>query len=530
MSGALRTVSSGLSVLEQVSAAELLALMPYMDEEEKALIDQALTIAALPWYPQVGPQTWAAESPADVLFYGGSAGGGKTDLLCGLAIAHHERSIIFRREGVQLVGIEERITEILGSRDGYNSQDSLWRLPKLPGLEVGRTLELGSVKDPGDWIKYQGRPHDLICFDEITHFLEMQVRQLMGWKRTGKVGVRQRVVMAGNPPTDADGEWVIRFFAPWLDLDHPNPAKPGELRWFVADADGKDMEVPNSRPVQVGGKWVQPHSRTFIPSRVADNLFLQATGYESTLDALPEPFRSQMRDGSFTAGRRDDVAQVIPTAWIKAAQARWQPRPIEKGVMTAMGFDPSRGGDDKSAVARRHGNWFDEVISVPGIVTKDGPAAAAFAVQHVRDGAPIPVDAIGIGSSPLDFCNQLGLNMVPVVASDGTTATDKTGVLRMRNLRALMYWRLREALDPTNDEAIALPPDEELRADLAAVRFKVITMGKFSAILLLPKDDIRLVLGRSPDKGDAVAMTFLDGLPPSNKRASAQAFRRLRGY
>lgn len=513
------------SLLEQLSAQDLLDLLPHMSEEDKRLIDEVLTVGAPLWMPQVGPQTMAAESKADILFYGGRAGGGKTDLLCGLAVCHHEQSIIFRREAVQLVGIEERLTAIIGHREGYNSTKALWRLPPMPGLAEGRTLELGSVKEPGDWIKYQGRPHDLICFDEVTHFAEMQVRQLMGWLRTGKVGVRQRVVMAGNPPTDSEGEWVIRFFAPWLDPDHPNPAKPGELRWFVSDEDGKDIEVPNGRPTKVGRKWVQPKSRTFISSGSGDNLFLQVTGYEATLDALPEPFRSQMRDGSFTAGRMDAFDQVIPTAWIKAAQARWQPRPHEKGVMTAMGFDPARGGADKSALARRHGNWFDEIISVPGTLTKDGPGAAAFCIQHVRDGAPIAVDAIGIGSSALDFCISAGLNTWSIVASDGTTARDKTGQLRMRNLRALMYWRLREALDPTNDEAISLPPDEELRADLAAVRYTLITAGKYSAVLCHPKDDIREVLGRSPDKGDAVAMTFLDGMPPPNQVADARAFR-----
>lgn len=516
--------------MSEVTSAELLELMPYLSEEDRAAIDAALTVGAPVWMPQVGPQTMAAESRADIVFYGGAAGGGKTDLLCGLAITQHEKSIIFRREGVQLVGIEERLAEILGSRDGYNSQDGLWRLPRMSGLENGRTLELGSVKDPGDWKKYQGRPHDLIAFDEITHFLELQVRTLIGWKRTGKVNVRQRVVMAGNPPTDSEGEWVIRFFAPWLDPDHPNPAKPGELRWFITDAEGKDREVPNEKPIKDGAKWRTPHSRTFIPSRVKDNLFLMTTGYADTLESLPEPLRSQMSEGNFQAGRADDVWQAIPTAWIKAAQARWRPRPDNKGPMSAMGFDPARGGIDRSALARRHDTWFDEIVSVPGLVTNDGPKAAAFAVQNVRDGAVIPVDAIGIGSSALDFCKALNLNVFPVVASEATNSVDKAGQLRFRNLRALMYWRLREALDPQADNAISLPPDPELFADLAAVRYKVITMGKIAALLMRPKDEIRELLGRSPDKGDAVAMTFLDGLPPPTRATSAKAFRKLRGY
>lgn len=513
--------------MQDVDPRELLELMPYMSEEDRKEIDKLLTVGVPAWMPQVGPQTMAAESQADILFYGGSAGGGKTDLLCGLAVTQHEKAIIFRRKGVQLVGIEERLAEIMGSRDGYNSQDGIWRLPAVAGLSQSRTLELGSVKEANDWKKYQGRPHDFIGFDEITHFLEMQVRQLMGWKRSGNVKVRQRVVMAGNPPTDADGEWVIRFFAPWLDPEHPRPAKPGELRWFVSDAEGKDLEVPSSKPIKVDGKWKTPLSRTFIPSRVKDNLFLQATGYENTLDALPEPFRSQMKDGDFLAGKGDGVWQAIPTAWIKAAQARWRPRD-QKGPMTAAGYDPARGGTDKSCIARRHDTWFDELLSVPGTVTHDGPSAAAFAVQHVRDGATIAIDAIGIGSSGLDFCKALNLNVYAVINSEGTTLKDKTGQLRFKNIRALCHWRLREALDPTNPNPIYLPPDPELFSDLAAVQYKIVTLGQEAAIQMQSKDEIREILGRSPDKGDAVVMTFLDNLPAPTRRATASNFRASR--
>ena len=87
------------------------------------------------------------------------------------------------------------------------------------------------------------------------------------------------------------------------------------------------------------------------------------------------------------------------------------------------------------------------------------------------------------------------------------------GNLRFRNRRAEMYWRLREALDPTAKEPIALPPDPELLADLAAVRYKVVTMGKVAAIQMRDKDEIREALGRSPDKGDSVAMTFVEDIP-----------------
>lgn len=502
----------------EATPVEMLELMPYLTSEERAEIDELLTKGVPLWVPQVGPQMQALQSEADILFYGGTAGGGKTDLLLGAALTEQEHSIIFRREAVQLVGLEERMTKILGTRAGYNGQSGLWRLPG------DRVMELGSVKDPDDWMKYQGRPHDLKAFDEICHFLELQFRTLIGWMRTDNPGVRQRVICAGNPPTSAEGEWVIRYWAPWLDPMHPNPAKPGELRWFVTDEQGKDLEVPGPEPVMVGKELMKPKSRTFISADVDDNLFLQVTGYKATLQQLPEPLRSQMLHGDFMAGRSDPVWQVIPTEWVKAAQARWKARDV-KGPMTALGFDPSRGGLDKSAVARRHGTWFDEIVSAPGVVTKDGPTAAGFVAPLVRDSAPIAVDGIGIGSSALDFLVGLGLNVHSVVGSEASVLMDKAGQLHFRNKRAEMYWRLREALDPTVPDPIALPPDNELLGDLTAPRYKVVTMGRGAAIQIHSKDDIREVLGRSPDKGDAVAMTFAADIPRPQRAPRKKSWR-----
>ena len=503
-----------LQDIPEISTASMLVAVRAMDPQARRELDAILLAGGAPaWVPQDGPQRDAYESLADIVFYGGAAGGGKTDLLLGVALTTQRHSIVFRREAVQLTGIVERMASILGTRDGFNSQTGVWRLPGK------RVMELGSVKEPGDWLKYQGRAHDAKLFDEITHFTESQFRTLIGWLRSDNPDVRQRVICAGNPPTDADGEWVKRFWAPWLEPTHPNPAQPGELRWYVTNEKGEDQAVNGPDPVMVGGDMVQPKSRTFIPSRVDDNIFLLTTGYKTTLQALPEPLRSQMLKGDFQAGANDPAWQAIPTEWVKAAQARWSPRE-SKGPMTAMGFDPARGGMDKSSIARRHGLWFDEMVTMPGAVTKDGPSAAAFAVANVRDGACICVDSIGIGSSALDFMMGLNLNVLAVNGAEASAAITKAGNLRFRNRRAEMYWMLREALDPTNADKIALPPDPELLGDLTAVRYKVVTMGKVAALLMRSKDEIREALSRSPDKGDAVAMTFVQGIPAPTAAAS----------
>jgi hypothetical protein len=120
-----------------------------------------------------------------------------------------------------------------------------------------------------------------------------------------------------------------------LDDKHPNPAKPGELRWAAslpADAhypNGRDLWVADERPfVLIDGApcyefeplaykavdIITPMSRTFIPSNIEDNPFLLNSGYLAQLQALPEPLRSQMLKGDFKAGIEDNPYQVIPTA------------------------------------------------------------------------------------------------------------------------------------------------------------------------------------------------------------------------
>src|SRR5215469_1983075 len=118
------------------------------------------------WKPLPGPQVEALESKADILFYGGAAGGGKTDLVIGAAHTQHTRSIIFRREYPQLRAIIDRTVELLSELGKYNKTSMIW------SLEDGRSIEFGAVQHIGDEKKYQGRPHDLKAFDEITHFSE----------------------------------------------------------------------------------------------------------------------------------------------------------------------------------------------------------------------------------------------------------------------------------------------------------------------------------------------------------------------
>ena len=73
-----------------------------------------------------------------------------------------------------------------------------------------------------------------------------------------------------------------------------------------------------------------------------------------------------------------------------------------------------------------------------------------------------------------------------------------------------MWWGLRERFEAGEMDIDSL--DQELLADLTAVKYKRNSRGQ---IIIVPKDEIRRVLGRSPDKGEAVMLAYA---PPRVKK------------
>jgi hypothetical protein len=480
--------------------SELLKSFRSLPPEKLSQLDEfiAQEFAKEIWLPLPGPQTLAYHCKADVLFYGGAAGGAKTDLLLGLAAREHYRSAIYRREFTQVKSIEERSEELFSAYGHYNKSTHIWI------FKDGRRIELGAVNNVGDEIKYQGRPRDFIGFDEVTHFTKPQFVFLTGWNRSVRRGQRKRVVAAGNPPTTIEGNWVIEYWPCWLDENYPNPAQPGELRYFITDAHGKTTEVETADPIEYKGKTIVPQSRTFIPSSLDDNLYLEGTGYETVLNSLPEPLRSQLLFGDFKAGMKDDPWQVFPTVWLRQAQARWKKRKPPLAPIDQIGVDVSRGGQDRTVITPRWKNYFGEQRVHEGVTTSDGPKVAALviAVPQINLNVTIAaVDVIGVGSSVYDSLAANHIKVVKLNASEGTEEVDKaSGRLGFINFRALWAWRLREDLDPDSGMDLAIPDDPELFAELTAMRWKLTVRG----IQILGKDEIKEIIGRSPDKGESL--------------------------
>ncbi len=181
----------------------------------------------------------------------------------------------------------KRGEEILGHKNGYNSQKSFWNLGK------GRLIEFGGLDNPGDEKRWQGRAHDLKALDEATEIREGQARFIMGWNRTSDPTIKPKCLLTFNPPTTAEGRWVIDFFAPWIKKGYPNPAQPGEIT-LVRQCEWqrtRRLKATSSVSLLMNKLFmtstpkdfalediIKPTSRTFIPARVTDNKYYMETG------------------------------------------------------------------------------------------------------------------------------------------------------------------------------------------------------------------------------------------------------------
>ena len=501
---------------------DFLTRLAGMSPEQRAEAERVAveSTAAMIWVPNPGPQTIAYFSEADEIFYGGQAGGGKTDLEIGLALTAHKRSLLLRRTNKEATGLVERMADIVGNRDGYNSQLGMWRYKD-------RAIEISGCQLEDDKQKFKGIPRDLYCFDEVSDFLESQYTFIIGWNRSTIPGQRCRVIAGGNPPTKPEGLWVVKRWGAWLDPAHANPAKPGELRWYTT-IDGKDAEVDGPGPHDIGeGKPVMARSRTFIPSKLSDNPDLAATNYDSVLAGLPERERLAYREGRFDAMLRDEMNQTIPTDWVRAAQERWTNKPAVGIPMCCIGQDVAQGGVDKTVLAIRYDGWYAPLIVVPGKDTPDGKSAAALAMQHRRDQCKVVVDiGGGWGGDCYAHLRENGIDAKSYMGVKASLKRTADGTLKFANVRAEAYWRFREALDPSQEHGspIMLPMDSVLVSDLCAPTYEITAHG----IQVEPKDKVCKRLGRSTDRGDAVVMAWWDGLKQSNVQGGWREHKRNR--
>lgn len=508
------------------------ALIAGMSDSERSQLEKILEpVLREVWLPQPGKQSDAYWCEAEELLYGGAVGGGKTDLIAGLALTAHQKSLIFRRQSTDLDGFWTRLEELARPIVATNNN-----VKKKMITTTRKVIEGGHLDAPGAEKTWQGRPHDFIGFDEGAQLDELKVSFVIKWLRSTAPGQRQRMVIATNPPIPefkdgklldyGSGQWLKSWFAPWLDKKFNNPAKDGEIRWCYMVADGERMktiwvEAPGVYSISTG-EYLCPReeyneddtdqavarSRSFIRSKMKDNVYLKGSGYAERMSGTPEPLRSMLMNGDFSMKLEDNPFQVIPTNWVLHANRLWEENeefiPALKQLVLCA--DIAQGGIDATTLAALLDDYtFDQVKRFPGKETPDGPAVVVRLLAERRDQSMVVLDGGGGWSGDTKRTLQSHHNIQSTLfqPSSVTGAWCMELNLKFGNLRAEAWWKMRTDLNPHKRTGIRLPVNDRLLEQLTTPMFRI--DGK--VLWVESKEDVaKRITGSSTDEADAVVM------------------------
>ncbi len=192
---------------------------------------------------------------------------------------------------------------------------------------------------------------------------------------------------------------------------------------------------------------------------------------------------------------------------IDAAMAKEHPLGSQDHAALILGVDVARQGDDSSAIAKRRGMiaWPIRMMRIPDTMLVANQVAQEMDSSHAD--ACFVDETGGYGAGVVDALRQI--NRDPVGIQFGGKPMDA----RYFNKRAEMYFELAKWVKSGGQ----LPLDQELKEELCATEYSF-QGDKFR---LCGKDEVKELIGRSPDKADALALTFAYPVAPKNPLAGS---------
>jgi len=342
-----------MSNYDHLSRAEKLELIKL--REEKARREPILK-------PQKTnkPQNDAYNCKAELIGYGGAAGGGKSvyGLMTALYKSHY--AVIIRRTLKMHVGLQNFTNgkfprRLVGNPPEFKPGEE----DRRRGVKV-KQLRFAYLDHESDLSSEQGNPKDKIIIDEAVHLPWEWVNRLMAHNRPtdadelAKDGFVCQTILTFNPPLNATGLWIIDLFAPWVDPMHPMyPRQHGEILYYtywgnsfyfydspeplqVSPVDGSALTTP-----------IQLKSITFFRADYRDNeVFRNNTSYLATLQGMREVERRAFLDGEMTASLVDEAGQIIRRRPWENAVKRWNATPPPTTPPLVVSIDIASGGDD----------------------------------------------------------------------------------------------------------------------------------------------------------------------------------------
>lgn len=226
-------------------------------------------------------------------FFGGAAGGGKSDALLMAALQYVHRpgyaAILFRRTYADLSlpkALMSRAKEWLAKSGAkWKDTEKTWVFPS------GATLSFGYLETENDKFRYQSAEFQFIGFDEASQFTESQYVYLFSrLRRLKDSNIPLRMRTASNPG-GVGAQWVYERFIP----EDFTPQQAREIKAFEKHGVNDENELT---------------TRVFVPSMLEDNPFLDQVSYRESLNELDPVTRAQLLRGDWTIKARGNILDM----------------------------------------------------------------------------------------------------------------------------------------------------------------------------------------------------------------------------
>lgn len=192
----------------------------------------------------------------------------------------------------------------------------------------------------------------------------------------------------------------------------------------------------------------------------------------------------------------------------KVLKARKNTVSLDGVKQRIIGVDPARFGDDETAIADRRGR---QLRIIKKLKKKDTMHVAGECKKILDDKNDMPVtimfiDVGGIGAGVVDRLSELGYGKRIEAVNFGDAALNDE---KYYNKRSEMWGEMKDWFDDVR--GVDVDDADSLQADITAPGY---SYDSTSRVKLEKKEDIKKRIGRSPDEGDAAALTFSRPVAP----------------
>lgn len=264
------------------------------------------------------------QNPADIVIYGGAAGGGKTWSLLAEPLRHWQNrnfgAVIFRRTMAEVIkpgGLWDeanRLYPLMGAKP--NENERRFTFP------AGARVTFGHLQYDATVDEWKSAQIALLEFDQLETFSEQQFFYMLSRNRS-LCGVRPYVRATCNP----EPGWLADFLTWWIGGDgYALPERSGKVRWMVRAGDEQMRWFDTEQQAMQAFPDMQPKSVAFVLATVFDNQVLlgRDPGYLANLKALPLVDRERLLGDAERGGNwkiKPSAGKVFNRAWFKTAQA-----------------------------------------------------------------------------------------------------------------------------------------------------------------------------------------------------------------